>query len=154
MFAERDYLESHPILKKELEYTYISQLSIVHPKKYLEVNEWLHSLHLAIQDILAVIPPCYSFILVDQGEFVTQIVAKGRIIPVLERNKQYWGLPPDDITAIRELERLRRAGANFIVFAWPAFWWLDYYSKFDLYLRSKFKCIFQNENIVIFDIKV
>lgn len=36
MFVRQDYLESHPLLKREFENTVISSLSIVHPKQYLE----------------------------------------------------------------------------------------------------------------------
>ena len=39
MFVSRDYLESHPLLKRELENTSTSQLCIVHPNNYLRVWE-------------------------------------------------------------------------------------------------------------------
>jgi hypothetical protein len=42
-------------------------------------------------------------------------------VPLVEREGQYWGSPADDAAAIEELERLRRAGAGFAAFAWPAF---------------------------------
>jgi hypothetical protein len=35
-----------------------------------------------------------------------------------EPDGRYWGPPPDDPTAIRELERLRQAGAGFVAVAW------------------------------------
>src|SRR5438552_9235031 len=55
----------------------------------------------------------------------------------LFRSKEgrYWGKPPDDATAIRELERLRKAGAGFIVFIRSTFWWLEYYGGLHRYLR-------------------
>ena len=59
----------------------------------------------------------------------------------------------DDETAIRELERLRRSGASFLAFAWPAFWWLDYYSEFSGYLRAKFPCLLENKHLVVFDLR-
>src|SRR5262249_52267914 len=62
------------------------------------------------------------------------------------------GLPPDDTTAIRELERLREAGATFLIFLWPAFWWFGYYAEFQQYLRATFRCILQNDHMVIFDL--
>lgn len=47
---------------------------------------------------------------------------------------------------------MRREGAKFIAFAWPAFWWLDHYEKFQEYLRSQFPCILENERLVIFEL--
>ena len=47
------------------------------------------------------------------------------------------GEPPDDRTAIAELERLREAGARFLVFAWPGFLWLDYYGGFADYVETR-----------------
>src|SRR6059036_1810558 len=63
------------------------------------------------------------------------------------------GKPPDDATAIRELERLRKAGASFIVFIWSTFWWLEYYAGLHRYLRAQFPCIQQDERIVVFDLR-
>jgi hypothetical protein len=115
--------------------------------------QYLGRLRLAIQDILTQIPAEEPFILVDDDQFVKAVAAGGRAIPFLERNGQYWGAPADDETAIRELQRLRQAGASFIVFGWPAFWWLEYYSEFSGYLRTKFPCPLENERLVVFDLR-
>jgi hypothetical protein len=63
------------------------------------------------------------------------------------------GPPTTDEEAIRMLEDLRRSGAHFIAFAWLAFWWLDYYAGLHQHLRSNFKCILENNNLVIFDLR-
>lgn len=57
---------------------------------------------------------------------------------------------PDDETAIRELERLRGAGASHSSLGWPAFWWLDHYEKFASYLNSRFRRVFKNSRIVAY----
>lgn len=149
LFVRRDYLASHPLLQREFENTAISQLSIVHPRKYLDVIR----LHLTTQDIAALIPSGDTFILVDQEQFRSEVAAGRHVIPFLERDGHYWGPPPDDITAVRELERLRCSGAHFIVFGWPAFWWLDYYSELHRYLRSEFCCVLHNNRLVVFDLR-
>src|SRR5262249_33266829 len=82
------------------------------------------------QAIASLIPDAEPFILVDQEVFRNELAAGRRAIPFLERDGRYWGVPSDDATAIEELKRLRRSGASFIVFGWPALWWLDYYSRF------------------------
>jgi hypothetical protein len=109
--------------------------------------------NLIAQEIAALVPPGDTFILVDHEAFRTELAIGRLAIPFLERDGQYWGPPPDDITAIREFERLRGSGAGFIVFAWPAFWWLDYYSEFYVHLCSQFRCLLNTERLIVFDLR-
>jgi predicted O-methyltransferase YrrM len=114
---------------------------------------WTHRLRLTIQDLIALIPRGERFILVDQGCLGSEIVADRHAIPFLERQGHYWGLPLDDDTAIRELNRLRQSGVGFMAFGWPAFWWFEYYSGLYNYLRSQFHCILNNDRLVVFDLR-
>jgi hypothetical protein len=113
----------------------------------------MHLLNLVTQDIAALIPPGDKFILVDQEELRSEVAAGRHAIPFLEREGQYWGPPPDDDTAIRELERLRQSRATFIAFAWPTFWWFDYYAGLHQHLRSRFRCVLENDRLVVFDLR-
>lgn len=149
MFVKQDHLEHHVLLKREYENTNATQLSLVHPRKYLETIQ----LHLTIQDIAMYIPLEAPFILVDQEQLGIRTLTGRRVIPFLEHDGYYMGLPSDSHTAISELERLHQSGANFLAFAWPAFWWLDYYTEFYHYLDSKYSCILQNDHLVIFDLQ-
>jgi hypothetical protein len=107
----------------------------------------------AAMEIAAVIPAGDTFILVDEVQWKANEVAKGRhALPFLERDGQYWGSPPDDETAVRELERLHAAGATFIVFAEPAFWWLDFYKELHNYLHTTYHCVLKSERMVVFDL--
>jgi glycosyl transferase family 2 len=81
-----------------------------------------------------------------------QIVKDCRQIPFLERDGKYWGRPADSSAAIQELERLRSEGADYLVFAWQAFWWLDYYSEFHKYMRATFPCTLENDRLLVFDL--
>ena len=100
------------------------------------------------------IPRGATFILVDDGQCGGgDLAAERHVLPFLERDGQHWGAPPDDVTAIRELERLRRSGASFLIFAWPAFWWLDCYAEFSGYVRAQFQCLLANERLVVFDLR-
>jgi len=119
--------------------------------------EWMQRQDQANEETTALTPPGSTLILVDEGNFAdvcgSNEVFPGRhTVPFLEKEGQYWGAPPDDATAIRELERLRHSGASFMVFAWPAFWWLDYYSGLHRYLGKKYRCILRNEYLVVFDL--
>ena len=115
-------------------------------------NTWCFRLERARQEIAATIPPGHAFVLVDQEEWGMSKASRPPI-PFLERDGKYWGNPPDDETAIRELERLRQNGASFIVFAWGAFWWLDYYSELHRFLRSQFRCVLETDCVIVFDLR-
>ena len=95
-----------------------------------------------------------SFLIVDEDQIRTEFQIGGRRAqPFLERDEQYWGPPPDDDTAIRKTIRMRKLGATFMVFAWPAFWWLDYYQSLGKHLISRFRCVLRNERLVVFDLR-
>jgi hypothetical protein len=112
----------------------------------------LERLRLAAQELEAAIPSETTFILVDT-EGSTSLVRRDPRLPVpLESDGQYSGPPPNDETAIREVEQLRQAGARFLVVTWPAFWWLDCYSGLHQHLRSRFGCLLENERLVVFDL--
>jgi SAM-dependent methyltransferase len=153
LFVRMDYLEKNALLKKEHQSTNPSSLSIVHPAKYLELIGWIQQLYLLSQEIAALIPPGDAFILIDQGAFGNLFSPSYRAIPFLERGGKYWKMPPDDITAIEELERMRRSRATSVVFTWPAFWWFDYYRGFNEHLRSNYNCTLDNERLVAFDLR-
>jgi glycosyltransferase involved in cell wall biosynthesis len=116
-------------------------------------QSWANQLRRARGDLEPVIPADDSFILVDDTIFGTESFAGRRTLPFLERDGQYWGPPPDDETAIRELERMRGSGAHFIVFGWPSFWWLDHYGGLRRYLSSNFPCLLENSRLVVFDLR-
>ena len=117
-------------------------------------DSWFHRIYAAMDEITAVVPPAESFILVDENHWGTAEIVRGRRrIPFLEHDGQYWGPPADDRTAIGELERLRQQGAGFIVFAWPAFWWLDHYSGLHQHLQARYRRILENDRLIIFNLQ-
>jgi hypothetical protein len=119
-----------------------------------EVVQWKYLAKLATEELISSVPPGEKFILVDQDEWGTSANFAGRLrIPFLECEGEYWGEPPDDTTAIRELERMRQDGAAFMVFGWPAFWWLDYYAGLRDYLRTNFRPVVENGRIILFDLR-
>jgi len=153
VFVARERLGDWPLLKREYELAGTSQLPVVHPKKYMEMIEWMRGLYSTAQDIAAAIPPGETLILVDEDQLGSVATAGYRTVPFLECDGRYWGPPPDDESAIRELERLRRDGATFMVFAWPALWWLDHYSGLRRYLRSEFRYVLESDRLVVLDLR-
>ena len=116
-------------------------------------NSRSDQLETAIREVTELIPQRKSFILVDEEQWGrNKAFANYHTVPFLERNGRYWGPPSNDDTAIRELERLRETGANYIVFGWPAFWWLDHYTGLRQHLRSNFRCLLDNDRLVVFDL--
>ncbi|HYO50568.1 MAG TPA: polysaccharide pyruvyl transferase family protein [Chloroflexia bacterium] len=114
---------------------------------------WLYEMQSAIRDLAEIIPVGHSFILVDQNEWGTGAILAGRqAIPFTERDGCYWGPPSDDTAAIRELERLREHGASFIVFAVPAFWWLDFYSGLLHHLHTRYRRVPAGGQMVVFEL--
>lgn len=103
--------------------------------------------------IASLIPAGSAFLLVD-GEAIGTLPLQGqKRLPFLEREGTYWGPPGDDAQAIAELERMRGAGAAFIVIAWPAFWWLEHYAGFARYLRAGFPSLLDDDSVKVFDLR-
>jgi glycosyltransferase involved in cell wall biosynthesis len=96
--------------------------------------------------------PDEKFILVDEARFGNNPLPGYTVWPFLEQHGHYGGPPPDDLTAIRELERMRQAGAQFIAFAWMSNWWLDYYTGFACHLKTNYSRKFSSPDAVIFDL--
>jgi len=74
-------------------------------------------------------------------------------LPFLERDGYFYGAPPDDDTAMRELDRMQAAGATFLVFGWPAFWWLDHYPRFAAHLREHAREVERGEDLIAYQLK-
>ena len=115
--------------------------------------QWNQQIPQAVEDIATVVPPAENFVLVDEDVLDRALLNRWRPVPFVEKDGAYFGPPSDDATAISEFERLRNAGANFAVVAWPAFWWLEHYRDFAAHLESSFARVLQTERAVIFDLR-
>ena len=152
LFVRHDRLSTDPELTRLAAATHHSQLSIVHPRKYLGMLDWTHRIEQTRRDLADLITPGSSFVFVDSAQLEAALPPARDSIPFLERAGQYWGPPEDDAVAIHELERLRSAGAAFIAFAWPAFWWLDQYPVFHRHLMA-FPRVMTNDRLIVFDLR-
>jgi len=100
MVVRREALAGHPTLQREFENAGPATLSVVHPRKYLEaIGEWRRLL-VTVQEIVGLVPPEESVIVVDHEVFRRELVGR-RAVPFLERDVEYWGPPADDATGIR-----------------------------------------------------
>ena len=114
---------------------------------------WNHRIRLCRNELRNLVPRGRAFILVDEGLAKTQLGYKSRAIPFLERDGEYFGPPENDAAAISELERLGYPRASFMVFLWPAFWWLEHYSGFREHLHSHYRVVLENDRLLVFDLR-
>ncbi len=148
-FIISHYDQSCIILKN-----FLGKLGVVASTQSWTDNSWFYKLRNSINDIKSIIPADETFILVDEDQWeAAGNVAGRKVIPFLERDEEYWGPPGDDATAIIEIERHCNNGATFIIFAWPAFWWLDYYSEMHNHLKFNYKCVLNNERLIGFSLQ-
>jgi hypothetical protein len=109
-------------------------------------------LDFARRQLVELIPADTAWILVDEDQLRGDL-PHAHVIPFLEEAGEYCGPPEDDETAIREFERLRQAGARFMVFAWPAFWWLEHYAGLRRHLQTRFRCVLKDEHFTVYDLQ-
>jgi len=64
-------------------------------------------------------------ILVDDACLSQKALHERAVIPFMERDGRYWGSPANGEEAVSEFRRLRQSGAEYIVFVWSSFWWLE-----------------------------
>lgn len=116
-------------------------------------DHWYHEIYNDMNKLAQLIPGDQAFILVDENHWLTGETLLGRRrILFTENNGQYNGPPASDEKAIEELEKDRQQGASYIVFTWPAFWWLDYYKDFHEHLKSNYHCILKDNRMVIYNL--
>ena len=112
-------------------------------------NAWCHKLKRAVNAIEQTIPEKKRFVLAD--DTTLQLFSqKYEILPFLEDENEYAGLPGSCVQAIRELERMRKEGAQYFVHAWPSFWWREYYPEFNDYLGSQYNLITTTNEVAIY----
>lgn len=114
---------------------------------------WARDTRLAARDLQRLVPAGESVIVVDDDRLGGLTLADRHVIPFLERGGRYWGSPPDDETAIRELQRLLEARPEAIAIAWPAFWWLDHFTKFSDFLNTGFQCVLRTDQLIVFSLR-
>ena len=153
IFGTREAMDRAPGLKRAFEETDSSQIAIVHPRHYLRVM-WIQRILMAARDVADHVGQHDVVVVLDQDQFGEWFRTGCRTVPFVEKDGRYGGPPPDDDSAINELERLRACGAGFVAVGWPAFWWLEHYDGLHRHLASNYRRIFANERVILFDVRV
>jgi hypothetical protein len=121
--------------------------------KTVNAHMWMQQLERTTQTLVGLLPSDAVCILIDQGTISDRLLGLFQYIPFLEQEGHYWGLPPDGETAIRECQRLRKEGAQFIIFASSSFWWLEACPTFHSYLEHTYPLLLKNEDSIVFDLR-
>jgi len=115
-------------------------------------KQYFDLVHKAALHVTRYIPPDEPCLLLDE-EWIRRYMGFGRrVLPFTERNGQYDGPPKDDDAAIAEFHRLVSKGGKYFVY-WPQCrWWAECYGNFFAYLRRNFRCLIEDESILILDL--
>jgi hypothetical protein len=114
------------------------------------MEQELHRFKLAALEASDRISPGARVILIDQDELDPSFLDERRIVKFPERDGLYNGPPADGKQAIEELTRALQDRPAYVVVAWTAFWWLDYYSEINKWLKLHSQPILVNDRLMIF----
>lgn len=118
---------------------------------YVNRDIWMRTVVNAERDLASVIASDEPIVLIDQETLRKYLAVNRRVLPFVERAGQFSGLPEDDTSAIREVERMRKErGAAFLAVAADSFWVLKHYSGLAAHLRSQYPCVLENERLIVF----
>ena len=91
---------------------------------------WAFRLREALDQLDLLLPPDSKFLLLDQDEWAagSELLGRTRMHLIATSDGSYGGPPPDAARAHEAIRQARRNGAAFLVTAWTAEWWWDYFA--------------------------
>jgi sulfotransferase family protein len=115
--------------------------------------QWIRWLDEATLELEALVGGGMHFALLDDWQLAGSALAAKAAARFLERKNVYFGPPADDSEAIAETQRLAEAGIQFLIVAWPSFWWFDHYPRWADFLRQRSGDVFQSAQLRVFDLQ-
>jgi SAM-dependent methyltransferase len=146
LFIRQDELWRFPNLTSMVEPGFNAY---VHPRNYARQTWRNRAFHVAV-DIAATTQKGDVVILVDGDQFGSLYLPERVLHPFVERDGKYFGPPSDGAHAVSELIRMRKEGADYIAFGWPAFWWLTHYGELSNYLEQNCSLIQRNDHLILY----
>jgi hypothetical protein len=116
-------------------------------KLYEPTQAAMRNAGLALKNIS---PPNALVIAADNGDPTIFYYAERKGWHFTEKDGIFYGEPRDSAQAIVDLERLRKRGANFLVFSSDTSWWLDYYQEFRQYVASNSRLVEETPEFKIY----
>jgi glycosyltransferase involved in cell wall biosynthesis len=119
----------------------------------------LDRLATAMEQIARIVPEGNTYILVEdsdwnQGHLVGREIVEGRhALRPFGEDGSWTTAPPNETSAIREIERLLEIGATHAVFAWPGLWWLEQFAALERHLETRGTRVTRTGNFVAYDLR-
>jgi glycosyltransferase involved in cell wall biosynthesis len=114
-------------------------------------HAWYPRIQTSLRELERLLEPGEAFVLVDETKWGVENEFAGHpVIPFPEHDGQWDGWPENDQELIAQLNRANAQGVRLIVFAWPAFWWLDEYPELAAYLGQHSQQVLSNEHMRVF----
>ncbi|MBT8401832.1 MAG: glycosyltransferase [Rhodothermia bacterium] len=106
----------------------------------------------SLREIRLAIPDGNDFILIDEDIFERNDISfqNRQALPLIVRDGGDWGYPGNDIDALNGLDYHLNAGVSYLVFAWPAFWWLNHYKDFASRVMANFDQVASSKRVLVF----
>jgi glycosyltransferase involved in cell wall biosynthesis len=106
--------------------------------------------------VVAELPEGATVAVISKGddELVTLPGRRGWHFPREEDGRYAGHHPSDGEAAIRHLEELRDRGAGFLLIPSTAFWWLAYYDAFAQHLRQRYRRMWGDGHLVVYDLSI
>ncbi len=103
-----------------------------------------------VQELKGLIPEGGKILLVDELHLPCESwTAAGAIV----RFDSGWGGPFPEASVLSQLERFHRSGVQFVVFAWPALWWLRHYAALGKRLHAISQDLKVGDGYALFDLR-
>lgn len=106
--------------------------------------------------VRSVVPAGSNVLVVSKGDEELLLLEgrRGWHFPQLEGGVYAGHHPADGEKAIKELESMRRWGAQFLVLPATAFWWLDHYPELAVHLTARYRlALHRQDACLIFDLR-
>ena len=120
--------------------------------EFPHANQWMHKLIKATEEMKSIIPENARCMLIDDQALGKEFEACRNFVPFPLENGIYMGAPADDDTATRLFKKtILENKPDYVVIGWPSYWWFDVYPEFIEYLKREFRCVLENEELVIME---
>lgn len=114
-------------------------------------HAWYPRIRASLRELEQLLAPGEPFVLADEEQWGLEAeLASHPRHPFPEQDDEWAGPPETEEELIAELRRVSSEGTRVIVFAWPAFWWLEEYREFAAYLARHSTVLITNQHIRVF----
>jgi hypothetical protein len=117
-------------------------------------REWIRRVDEVTAGISALVEKEATILLLDEGQLAgTPVSHQRETVPFPEHNGEYAGRPATAKDAVNQMQSIQqRHSLDYLVVAWPAFWWLEHYDDLAAHL-DRLPRVHADENFILFDLR-